>query len=295
MSSRGYIVLVQNNSTTNYLEQAYALALNLKLTQSTVNNLTICVDEHTKALIEQKHIDVFDHIVDIPWLDAAKDAEWKIQNKWKYYYMSPYDETVILDTDMIFPVDVSYWWDILSGRDVWATTRVRTYRGEVISDDNMYRKAFTGNDLPNIYTAFFYFKKCTLAAELFKLIEIIFNNWQRFFHLYVPVNKPDRISGDVAYALAIKLLGIEHLCTRENITSVPTFVHMKSHIQNIPHADMSNVWTDTLPTYYRSCNHFKIGNFQQYLPFHYHEKEWLTSEMVTQLEDDYGNQRSISP
>ena len=45
--SKGYIVIAQNNATTDYLEQAYALALNLKLTQSTVNNLTVCVDAVT--------------------------------------------------------------------------------------------------------------------------------------------------------------------------------------------------------------------------------------------------------
>ncbi len=53
--SKGYIVIAQNNKTVNYLEQAYALALNLKLTQSTVSNLTVCVDANTKALIKTKH------------------------------------------------------------------------------------------------------------------------------------------------------------------------------------------------------------------------------------------------
>ena len=83
--SKGYIVIAQNNDTVDYLEQAYALALNLKLTQTTVNNLTVCVDSKTKKLIKAKHKKVFDSIVDIPWQDDAKDAEWKINNKWKYY------------------------------------------------------------------------------------------------------------------------------------------------------------------------------------------------------------------
>lgn len=154
--SKGYIVIAQNNKTVNYLEQAYALALNLKLTQSTVSNLTVCVDANTKALIKTKHKQVFDHIVDIPWNDDAENQPWKINNKWKFYHMSPYDETVILDTDMIFPTDVSYWWDMLSERDVWATTNVRTYRGDVVTSD-YYRKYFVKNELPNVYTAFFYF------------------------------------------------------------------------------------------------------------------------------------------
>ena len=124
--TRGYIVIAQNNDTVDYLQQAYALALNLKLTQSTVSNLTVCVDKKTKSLIQPKHKKMFDKIVDIPWNDEATDADWKINNKWKYYYMTPYDETVILDTDMIFPFDISNWWEHLSTKDVWACTNVKT-------------------------------------------------------------------------------------------------------------------------------------------------------------------------
>lgn len=290
MSTRGYIVIAQNTEKVDYLRQAYALALNLKLTQSTVNNLTVCVDSETKKKITQKHRDVFDHIVDIPWTDAAeKEQHWKIHNKWKYYYMSPYDETVILDTDMIFPVDVSHWWNMLSQRDVWATTQVRTYRGEVVNSD-YYRKHFVNNELPNVYTAFFYFKKSELAAELFAMTEVVFQHWQRFFHKYMPEGKPDFLSGDVAFALAMQLLGIEHECICENIDAVPTFVHMKSHVQNIQGVNIHDQWTQSLPVYYNKYNNFKVANFQQNLPFHYVEKDWLTDSMIKQMENDYVRQ-----
>ena len=285
--TRGYIVIAQNNDTVDYLEQAYALALNLKLTQTTVSNLAVCVDNNTKKLIKAKHKKVFDKIVDIPWQDDAKEEQWKINNKWKYYYMTPYDETVILDTDMIFPTDVSYWWDIMAQRDVWATTKVRTYRGEVANSD-FYRKWFTANNLPNVYTAFYNFKKSELASDLFAMIEIIFQNWQRMFFKYMPEGKPDWLSGDVAYALAMQILGIEHLCTRENIDSVPTFTHMKSMIQNIPHSNISENWSNSLPTYYKSYNSFKIGTFNQMYPFHYVEKDWMDKNKISQMENDYG-------
>lgn len=286
--SKGYICIAQNNSTVDYLQQAYALALNLKLTQSTVSDLTVCVDAETKKKITSKHRAVFDKIVDIPWQDDASNAEWKINNKWKYYYMTPYDETVILDTDMIFPSDVSHWWSILSQQDVWATTNVLTYRGETVTS-NYYRKYFVANDLPNVYTAFMYFKKSETASELFAMTEIIFQHWQRMFFKYMPKGKPDWLSGDVAFALAMQLLGIEHLCTRNNQHTAPTFVHMKSHIQNVPDTMISEKWTDTLPTYYKSCSDFKIGNFQQLYPFHYVEKDWVTPQMIKQMEQQYGN------
>ena len=261
--------------------------MNLKLTQSKVNSLTVCVDAKTKKLLKAKHKEAFDNIVDIPWQDDAKDQDWKINNKWKYYYMTPYDETVILDTDMMFPTDVSHWWDIMSQRDVWATTKVRTYRGEIVTS-NFYRKYFAANNLPNVYTAFFYFKKSDLASELFAMIEIIFQHWQRMFYKYMPAGKPDWLSGDVAYALAMQILGIETDCILENIDEVPTFIHMKSHIQNIPDTRISKDWTETLPTYYNSYKDFKIGNFQQLFPFHYVEKDWLDKNKISQIEKDYG-------
>ena len=251
--SKGYIVIAQNNETTDYLEQAYALALNLKLTQGTVSNLTVCVDAKTKKLITAKHKKVFDSIVDIPWQDDANDAEWKINNKWKYYYMTPYDETVILDTDMIFPTDVSSWWDILSEKDIWACTNVKTYRQELIHD-TYYRKELKANKMPNVYTAFFYFKKSDLSTEFFKMVELIFQNWERMYFKYMPKGKPDWLSADVAFSLAMHILGIHNKCTVDHMTELPTFIHMKSNVQGIPTSIIDEDWTQSLPTYYKSYN-----------------------------------------
>ena len=116
------------------------------------------------------------------------------------------------------------------------------------------------------------------------MIEIIFQHWQRMFYKYMPQGKPEWLSGDVAFALAIKLLGIEHLCTQENIDAVPTFVHMKSHVQNVKGESIADKWSTSIPTYYSNYDNFRIGNFQQLLPFHYVEKDWLTDKMIKQME-----------
>ena len=284
--SKGYIVIAQNNDTVDYLEQAYALALNLKLTQSTVSNLTVCVDAKTKKLITAKHKKVFDKIVDIPWQDDASDAVWKINNKWKYYYMSPYDETVILDTDMLFPTDVSVWWETLCEKDIWACTNVKTFRQDLVYD-TFYRKELKANNMPNVYTAFFYFKKSTLSTEFFKMVEIIFHNWERMYFKYMPKGKPEWLSADVAFSLAMHILGIEHKCTATHLTELPTFIHMKSNVQDIPTSLINEDWTLSLPTYYKSYNNFKIGNFQITYPFHYVSKHWLTKDMIAQMEAEY--------
>lgn len=279
-SSKGFLILAQNNSDTDYVRQAYALALSIKKSQKNINNVTIATD----VKLDKKYLDLFDHVVDIPWLDHAKDSHWKIENKWKYYYMSPYDETIVLDADMIFPRDISYWWDILSQKEMWFASSPRTYRGEIITSTT-YRETFRSNNLPNIYTTFMYFKKTEMVSEIFKLVELIFNNWERFYYEYLDETRPKNLSGDVAYALAIKILSLENdVCDRMNI--VPTFVHMKSYLQNVDRKLITEKWTDHFPTYFSSDGTFKIGNYEQILPFHYHIKTWLTDEIIQILESN---------
>ena len=277
--SRGYIVLAQNSRGSNYSRLAYALALSIQNSQSVVKNVTLMTDVKT---LPKKYNGVFDKIVDIPWTDNAANSKWKIENKWKYIYASPYDETVILDADMLFPADVSYWWDILSTKDVWVTDKPRTFRGEIITSTK-YRPAFVSNDLPNVYTAFMYFKKTDVAFELFKLTELIFGNWERFFYEFLDESRPKNLSGDVAYALAIKLLGIKDECFG-NVDGLPTFVHMKSFLQNVDVNTVTEDWTKHFPTYFADNGTFKIGNYNQTLPFHYHIKEWMTDEIIYSLE-----------
>ena len=141
--------------------------------------------------------------------------------------------------------------------------------------------------MPNVYTAFFYFKKSDLATEFFKFVEIIFQNWQRFFFKYMPNGKPEKLSADVVYALAIQLLGIEEEATVNDLTELPTFTHMKSFIQDVPNGSfLDEKWTLSMPTYFNDISTFKIGNFQQQYPFHYVDKNWLTDDIIKSLENE---------
>lgn len=284
--SKGYLVIAQNSTNADYVRMAYALALSIKNTQSDVTDFAIAVNSGSDVPDEYLH--AFDHVIEIPWEDMAQNYEWKIQNKWKYYYMSPFEETVILDADMIFTSDISYWWDYMASKDVWATTNVHTYRGELVTSD-YYRKAFTSNDLPNVYTAFMYFKKSKLAGELFAMIDVIFKNWERFFYIYLDETRPKVLSGDVAFALAMKILGIEPDCTSASITAMPSFVHMKPRVFGVPPSLVSDDWTESIPSYLGQDGKLKINNFEQMLPFHYCQKEWLTDQVVQTLEDTYFN------
>src|SRR5690606_24642741 len=114
-----------------------------------------------------------------------------------------------------------------------------------------------------------------------------FSNWERFYYNFLDENRPKRLSGDVAYALAIKILGIENECFGK-LDSLPSFVHMKGHLQGINEKLITENWTENIPTYFGNDGRFKIGNYQQTLPFHYHIKEWLTDDMIRIMEKRVG-------
>jgi hypothetical protein len=271
---RGFFTFAQN-STTDYVRLAYALALSLKATQKEVPYLAIGITPG--QFVPEKYKWAFDAIVEIPWGDAAEEADWKLQNEWKAYHMSPYRETIKLDCDMLFLDNIDAWWDILAQQDVWAATTALTYRGEVATSDH-YRKTFTANKLPNVYTAFMYFRYSDTAYELFNMAELVYHNWPLFVREYLDEPRPTEVSTDVVFALSMKLLGLEDDCTRPG--TFPNFVHMKSQLQGWDVNRVTEQWTDHIGTYFTDELELKIGRFRQLAPLHYHIKTFVTDEMI---------------
>jgi hypothetical protein len=284
--SRGYFTLAQGQV---YQRAAYAAALSLKLSQPTgYEALSIGVTPEERAQLPAHYLEVFDEVVDIPWGDSAERSIWKLENEWKAIYMSPYDETIKIDADMLFPQDISSWWDVLTESEGCFATSVRTYRGAV-ADDAFCRKTFIDSNLPNVYTAFFFFKKSPLNYELFKTAELIFNNWERFFYEFLEAeSRPRFVSTDVVFALAAKLTGYLELNKYPHVDA-PTFIHMKSRLQDwpLPEAGVEQ-WTTTVPVYYSKDCDLKIGNFRQTLPLHYHDRQFLTDEIISTMEKKLG-------
>ena len=280
--TKGYVILAQNNTSDDYVKMAYVQAMSIKLTQSKVKSVTLITD--VPDAVPEHYKKAFDNVLPIKWYDDALDSEWKIENRWKLYHLSPYDETVILDADMVFLSDVSHWWDYMGKNfDLLITDKVFTYRNEVIRE-SYYRKAFRENNLPNCYSAFTYFKKCDLAKHFWKMVEIIVKNWKEFYNKYVPESKPKNLSIDIAFALAVKIMGIED----EVFSSFeyPTFTHMKSRDQGWQ--TFTDDWTDHAGVYMNDKCQLKIGNYQQTGIFHYTEKKFLNDDKTLKYELLFG-------
>lgn len=283
MKKRGFFTICENNDTHDYVRMAYALALSLRNTQKKYSNLSIGITPGQK--ISKKYSWIFDEIIELPWLDNAENESWKLENEWKVYHITPYEETIKLDADMLFVNDISHWWDLLETRDFWITSKVKTFRNnDVVS--NYYRKTFTENKLPNVYTAFMYFKKCELSQNIFKMAENIFQSPGDYFSLLNEKNRPVKPTTDVVFSLAIKFLDVQDQCLLDLNIDCPTFVHMKPKIQNLKSFVPENNWTEVISCFVNENKEIKINGFKQQYPFHYHDKNFLTKEIIQILENN---------
>ena len=273
--SRGYFTFAQG---PQYVRMAYALALSLR-GQSSVKGLCIATDRPTYDGMADRDRAVFDKIVVIED-DKARDAKWKLENWCDAIDLTPYDETVCLDADMLFFEDVSSWWGIMSAHDVRFRTVPITYRGERITSD-FYRKTFTENALPNVHTAFFYFKRDSVdARSFFDESKKSFRWWEEYYtEFLLPRNRPRIFSSDVSFAIAAKVTGLGY----ERPTT-PTFVHMKSNVQRWSNEVYDEDWRKYVSHVFTSECELRVANFRQKFPFHYYVKEFLTDEVVNKLE-----------
>lgn len=281
-SSKGFFTIAQNTNKVDYLRIAYLQALNIKYTQKTINSYSVGVTPGT--IIPDKYKEVFDNVIEIPWGDDAINTGWKLNNEWKSIYMSPYESTIKIDSDLLFFEDIQSWWYIFAHHDIVPCIEVLDYRGNV-SNSMYYRKEIELNGLPNFYSGLFYFRKCPTAYELFDTSKEIFRAWSSGIDklLYDDKDlKRNQETTDVVFALASKVLGINyHLKFNK-------FVHMKKEIQDVQDLKLNERWTDSLRYHFDNELNLFIENFKQTYPVHYYLKEFASSKLISQYEKALG-------
>jgi hypothetical protein len=164
---------------------------------------------------------------------------------------------------MIIPQSIEYWWDILKHRDIVVCSTIRNY-DNTISDVKAYRQFITDNNLPDVYNAITYFKKSPLAAQFYKIVKDVFENWEEYKTI-LKCDKDELVTTDWAYSLACHILGAEN-------TTLPfepmSMIHMKQFINNT----ITDDWTRELITEFEPL---RINTIPQLYPFHYHQKHFI--------------------
>jgi hypothetical protein len=271
----GYLIVVSTHTDVDYATLAYGLALSIKNTQKQGYDKVALVVDDVAQLDRFTDKWVFDHII-----------EWDQETFWDgrswMDTLTPFDHTVCLDADMLFFRDYSHWIDyFIKNSELYVANNAYTYRDELVTSDE-YRKAFTHNKLPNLYSFWTFFKKdSALAKEFFTLGRYILKNPVEFSNGFLSEYKPKVVGTDEAFALSAKILGIEDEIAYP--LAFPKVVHMKPMVQNWPWP--ADKWMDHVGFYFNRKGQLKIGNFQQDNIVHYVEKDKVDSEVINILEE----------
>lgn len=259
----GYLTIAQNTGDTDYLTLAYQQAVNIKTTQNGAK-FAVLVDSETLDLVTKEHREVFDHVILIK-NNQAKDESWKMRNEWQVFYLTPFKETIKLESDLLFTRSIEHWIHALRLRDICFSLDCRNYLGETVKQTK-YRKLFELNELPNIYTGMYYFRYSQTSADFFLLVKSIYDNWITVREQLAQCD--EKITTDLAMSVAAKIFGTD-LCT------IPTldywkFVHMKPNVQKW-HDHQS--WLDSVNVEIDGTM-VRVNNVNQYYPLHYYDKSF---------------------
>jgi hypothetical protein len=259
------------NTEVDYLHLAYIQALNVKATQR-INSYAVIVDPDTALQIKDYHREIFDYIIEVP---ASMYGPFGLETA--AFRLTPFKETVKLESDLLFTTSIDHWWPAFRLRDVVLSTGCKDYKQQA-SSARKYRRVFDDNSLPDTYSGLMYFRYSQTAATFFRKATELFVNWDQIKNVLLNC-RDDQPTTDVVYALTANLIGPE-LCTIPGADFI-NFVHMKPAVNNFAE-DLK--FTDVFVTEFDS-GMIRINNVNQYHPIHYYEKTFPTKEMI----DYYGS------
>lgn len=276
----GFLTFAQNTQEVDYLNLAYVQALNVKLFHPWARYAVI-VDRATNNLVTDKHKKVFDYVIQIDRDENLIDSQWKLANEWQVFWLTPFKETIKLESDLLFNRPIDHWIPLLQQKDIVLSLGCKDYQGNSAAS-RFYRQVFDDNHLPDIYNGLMYFKYSKTANEFYDLARQLSKTWSTVKTTLLKNCREDVPSTDVLFALAAKIVGVEK-CTIPSVDFI-NFAHMKTRIQN---------WIETAPWHKVvsneiSDNIIRINNINQYWPVHYYDKSYITPELINYYEQRAG-------
>ena len=195
-NKRGFLLHAFGHKDLDYGKLAVCCALSIK-TNLKNNHVTVVMNEECKYWLNStisKDIlkTAFNKIIipeekfqsgkrrhfDSPWVNFK--AEFNNQNRVLSYYYSPYDETILLDTDyIVMNNDFDNIWG--SNEDLMMNKRAIDLKS---NEFNIIDRRLSNHGIPMYWATVVYFKKSTFTESFFRLVNYIREEHNFFQFLY---------------------------------------------------------------------------------------------------------------
>lgn len=281
MANRGILILALGHPY--YGRMALNLALSLKYT----SKLPIALACNQSAITHiSGHLDKFDKIIDVPekYFTRRKNTEY-IKAKTQIYNLSPFDETIYLDADMLWlpKRSIDTLFNELSSESLVIQSRGTT----PLASDNIqgksfwcdlkeYKEVYGGEVFYNLSSEFIYFKKSKEVAKLFSDSVKIYDNLKI---------KHTQFSGGIPDELVFNISMLQNGITPNRTFYTPIYWEQAER-KNMPPSQMHQEYFgysvggkissttekrfyDNLSQFYGTqfgVHHFKLKDKMSYLP-----------------------------
>jgi len=211
--TQGVLIFAQNNSEIDYAKISLYAALRVEQYLNVpVSLITDSKDWLFKSQPTAKNI--FDRIITInsdtnqtkKFYDgtlSGKTLTWKNLSRADCYELSPYDETLVIDSDYIISSNnLSKIWDNSQDFLIYKNSfDLAQWR-----DDSSF-KYLNQTSIPFYWATAFYFKKTPANRAFFNIVNYIKTNWSYYRSLYNIDSVVFR--NDFAFSIAIHMMGKE--------------------------------------------------------------------------------------
>lgn len=209
MSNKGVLIFAHNNDQLDYVKQAYFLATRIKKYLEVP--VTIAT-ENEEYLRKRYDTSILDNIIKLDSVEVANNRNFKDGTMWTKsatfknvgrstaYDISPYDETLVLDSDYIVSNDqlkecFNSKHDFLIYKDATDISRIRnSFEFTCVSDSSV----------PFYWATCVYFKKTEANKIFFDLVKHIQENYIHYRKTY-QINSP-MFRNDYAFSIAIHIM-----------------------------------------------------------------------------------------
>jgi len=205
----GAIIFAQNNGGIDYVKLANFAASKVKQHLGIPVSL---ITDSSKWLLSNFPEHNFDQVIDLPkdtnnqtkkFSDgklSSKMLEWKNLSRNQVYNLTPYDKTLVLDSDYILNSDV-----LKPALDLDHDFQIYQNSFDLaLGRDSVEFKTINQYSIPFFWATVFIFQKTPLTEVFFNLIDYIKSNWTYYRTLYT-IESPI-FRNDFAFSIAIHIM-----------------------------------------------------------------------------------------
>jgi hypothetical protein len=208
--TQGILIFAFNSDGVDYIKLAI---LSAKRAKKFLNKPVSLVTDSKQYLMDTfpNDIAVFDKIIDSTdsttqtkrfynGTNEFKKHVWKNSNRVDCYAVTPYDETLVIDSDFIINSSfLSYVWNQPNAFLIYANHNDLAGWRDTSEFDFVSEQS-----IPFYWATVFFFKKSKLNESFFTLIKHIKENWIYFVKLY-QLNST-KFRNDIAFSIAIHMM-----------------------------------------------------------------------------------------